>query len=264
LHVDDESFGELSPGETGERLKHWLRVLGHAAEADWSKVEERAGRASIVTHVHAGHPPEEILKLAGRLGVDLIVMATQGRGGRSVELLGSVTETVVRHAPCPVLCVGPGRPDDAAEPPVWRRLLCAVDFSETSRRGMIAAVDLARQFGAELVLLHVCSPAQREEAERMLALWKRRARGTTVTALTVSGSPATEIVQIAQERGCDLIVIGTHGRTGLARQLFGSVAETVVRMAPSPVLTVHLVPSSPRRPTASPEPHRQRRDMPSI
>ncbi len=137
----------------------------------------------------------------------------------------------------------------------WRRICCAIDFSGCSRRAMEEAAALARRLGVELLVLHVRPPAHTTAAtpfappqhatapagEETLAAWTadalRLAPGLT-TSVELSGSPPEEIVRFAREFGCDLIVVGTHGRSGLGRLALGSVAEAVVRTAGCPVLVV--------------------------
>ncbi len=139
----------------------------------------------------------------------------------------------------------------------WRRICCPVDFSEASRAALREAAELARRFGAELVLLHVVEPAgpagselafappraRRGDAAGVspLAEWEAEAVkvvGPRVESLELSGSPAEEIVRFAAEGGCDAVVLGTHGRTGFRRLVLGSVAAQVVRDAPCPVVVV--------------------------
>lgn len=142
----------------------------------------------------------------------------------------------------------------------WKRICCPIDFSDASRAAMEVAADLARRFGAELVLLHaypipgytfpdgsvVASPKMMQElaeqAERHLGEWRsdaeRLAGGPRVGMEKAVGEPAAEILSYARESGVDLLVLGTHGRTGLEHALMGSVAERVVRKAHCPVLTV--------------------------
>jgi nucleotide-binding universal stress UspA family protein len=142
----------------------------------------------------------------------------------------------------------------------WKRICCPIDFSDASRAAMEVAADLARRTGADLVLLHaypipgytfpdgsvVASPKMMqdlaEQAERHLEDW-RGVAAQLVGAPRVSiekavGEPAAEIVSFARSSGADLLVLGTHGRTGLEHALMGSVAERVVRRAHCPVLTV--------------------------
>ncbi len=147
----------------------------------------------------------------------------------------------------------------------WKKICCPIDFSDASRAAMEVAVDLAARNGAELVLLHaypipgytfpdgsvVASPKMMDElaeqAEHHLGEWKRDAGALgarSVVTVKAVGEPATEIVAYARERGVDLLVVGTHGRTGLEHALMGSTAERVVRRAPCPVLTVRPPPAA--------------------
>ncbi len=142
----------------------------------------------------------------------------------------------------------------------WKRVCCPIDFSDASRAAMEVAADLARRTGAELVLLHaypipgytfpdgsvVASPRMMQEladqAQRHLQEWRvdaeRIVGAARVTAEKAIGEPAAEILSFARARGADLIVVGTHGRTGIEHALMGSIAERVVRRAHCPVLTV--------------------------
>lgn len=139
-----------------------------------------------------------------------------------------------------------------------KRILCPTDFSEASAAAERLAVTMARSLGSELVLLHVASetPLWREsvamaqvravfEAQRKWAADTLAARcagpagqGVSARWLLKTGVPWQEIVQAAAAEGAEMIVMGTHGRTGLDRLLVGSVTERVVRQAPCPVLTV--------------------------
>jgi nucleotide-binding universal stress UspA family protein len=141
----------------------------------------------------------------------------------------------------------------------WKRILCPIDFSDASRAALETACELARRFDAKLALFHaypvpgytfpdgsfVASTKMLEElaeqARRHLDEWKALAETAGVTGVetaTAVGEPAHEIVAFATEQHADLVVLGTHGRTGLSHALMGSVAERVVRKAPCPVLTV--------------------------
>ncbi len=142
----------------------------------------------------------------------------------------------------------------------WKRICCPIDFSDASRAAMEVAADLARRCGAELVLLHaypvpgytfpdgsvVASPKMMQElaeqAEHHLAAGRidaeRIVGAPRVATEKAVGEPAAEIVAYAKGAGIDLLVLGTHGRTGIEHALMGSVAERVVRRARCPVLTV--------------------------
>ncbi len=141
----------------------------------------------------------------------------------------------------------------------WKRICCAVDFEAPSRAAMEEAAELAKRFGAELTLAHVVvrpPPAasdvlvatrermqvEKAEAEETLARWRADAAellGRAVSAHLLMGDPALEIVRLTRKEQSDLLVVGTHGRTGLSRLVLGSVAERVARQARCRVLVVH-------------------------
>jgi universal stress protein A len=137
-----------------------------------------------------------------------------------------------------------------------RHILVPTDFSECSRKALSYALSFAKQFGAEILLLHVVesvpavaqntllqstmmTAALHEESEKRLGGWQLEAMSDApVNTMTCDGLPWQRIVEVAREKNVDLIVAGTGGRSGLARVLLGSTAERVVRHAPCPVLVV--------------------------
>ena len=142
----------------------------------------------------------------------------------------------------------------------FRRIFCPLDFSGPSRTALQAAVELAEQFGAELVLVHVIPPAApgipadptyafagteeytkavQIKAEEQLPLTAQGLpEGLRSRKVIGVGHAADEIVRLANEQSADLIVIATHGLTGWRHLIFGSVAEKVIRLAQRPVLVV--------------------------
>ena len=134
-----------------------------------------------------------------------------------------------------------------------QHILVPIDFSQDSEHAVDTAVGLARQFQARLTLLHAIHIPEaaevnlaaymdkiRSEADQSMTPRLKRVQdaGATAEAVTVVGAPSQTIVDTARDRQADLIVMGTHGRTGLRHMLIGSVAERVVRMAPCPVMVV--------------------------
>ena len=141
-----------------------------------------------------------------------------------------------------------------------RLIFYATDFSEASERALDEAVSLAKQFGAEIRVVHVIEAVhyvtgeefaaadlytkleeatERSAATSMQGLLDKIAKlGVKAESLLLKGSPAEQIVNAAKERNADMIVIGTHGRTGLSKLFMGSVAGRVVSTAECPVLTV--------------------------
>ena len=124
-----------------------------------------------------------------------------------------------------------------------KHILCPVDFSDYSDAALDLASSLARDTGAKLYIIHVEEQASLTAMLRVLdghRLFKKLPTATEVRFEhdVLLGDPAREIVKFAKEKGVDLIVMGSHGRTGLSRVLMGSVAEVVARTAPVPVLTL--------------------------
>jgi nucleotide-binding universal stress UspA family protein len=132
-----------------------------------------------------------------------------------------------------------------------QRILFATDFSPCSERALAVACSLARESGAQLILLYVLPPpivhgelvARRQEPNYYEQCRKKLGElpvpeGLRTDRLFEEGDPASVILRVAGDEKCDLIVMGTHGRTGLRRLLMGSVAENVLRKAKCPVLTV--------------------------
>lgn len=140
-----------------------------------------------------------------------------------------------------------------------RRIVCASDFSPASRPALTAAEELARALKAELVIMHALVPIvtvagvyppyvgldalerasrARARAELDRAAAAARKRGIRATALLAKGFAADQIVRVARSKKAGLIVMGTHGRTGLSRIVMGSVAMRVTSGAPCPVMTV--------------------------
>ena len=133
-----------------------------------------------------------------------------------------------------------------------RKILFPTDFSHTSDAALGLATSLARDSGATLLVVHVEEPPmaygggelyygipepRTEDLQRMLAKVAPTDAEVPCEHRLITGEPATAIPRLAKEEAVDLIVMGTHGRSGLSRLLMGSVAEAVVRRAPCPVLT---------------------------
>lgn len=198
-----------------------------------------------------------IMEYAEDEGVDLIVMGTHGRRGVRRLLLGSVAEEVVRRADRPVLTV---RKDGDNGLPAMERLLVPIDFSTYSRDALRHAIELARLYDARLDLLHVVEetlhPAFYVGGVQSIydvqpdidATSKRRMREmlddlTGVDSVHAelhveTGRAARKIVRFAERTRSNLLVMSTHGLTGLEHFMMGSVAEKVVRHVAAPVLTV--------------------------
>jgi nucleotide-binding universal stress UspA family protein len=148
---------------------------------------------------------------------------------------------------------------------LFRTILHPTDFSRPAEEAFQLAASLARDHGARLVVLHV-TPAAAEFSASTEEVWKYkdhlweefhrletldpRIREVRIECKFVEGEPVDEILRVAKDIDCDMIVMGTEGRTGLGRLLMGSVAEKVLRRAPCPVLTVKALPKRSAVPAA--------------
>jgi nucleotide-binding universal stress UspA family protein len=257
LHVASGDRGDAGPGTPAgdEVLAARLQALVEQERLRdrWAAHRPLSVKGEVV-HQRAVAPA--IVAAARRCNVDLIVMGTHGRRGLRRLMLGSVATEVVRYADRPVLTVG-GR--EAPYDGTIRSILVPVDFSIYARQALRHARELAAFFGARVDLLHVLDahihptfynagvfslndliPDADRKAAAHLEQFYRETDGPVDAVRTevVTGVPATEIVDYARRARTDLILLSTHGLTGLEHFLIGSVAEKVVRTAPCPVLTV--------------------------
>lgn len=213
----------------------------------------------IDAEVQAPKAAPAILRYVEEHAIDLVVMGTHGRRGMRRMLVGSVAEEVVRLAPCPVFTVG--RQGSGGG---WaiRRIVAPVDFSEHARLAARHAAALAATYGATLDLLHVVDDRSlpvvevpflgsfgisaedvrlraQEALEGFAAELEEEVPAVgEVGAFARLGHPAGDVVDFAERQDADLLVMGSHGRTGMERLLMGSVVEFVIRLAPCPVFTV--------------------------
>ena len=255
-------------------LHSWVPPEGAGAFPDLKEVEEAMAEKALefldglerdadcddLTVVKAERrgtaPAPLILDYAEEEGIDLIVMATHGRRGIRRFLVGSVTEEVVQHAAVPVLTVHPSfEAKEEAEGPL---IIAAIDFSEVSRKAATEAADLARRLKGRLELLHVVlrpiHPATYDafvdvgpDIEELMADARKRLEemagemrqdSLAVETRVRVGGAAQTVADYAESVGCELLVVGSKGLTGVSHFLIGSVAERVVRLATCPVLVL--------------------------
>ena len=259
--------------KSSEEANQWLMEQSRERLGDVAKrlSGARLGRGGVETVVTFGKPFQQIAKTAQARAVDLIILATHGYTGLKHIQLGSTAERVVRYAPCPVLVVrakasSPAGVQSASATKTKvttarlnvQRILVPVDFSPRSAKTLQRALPIARRFHASIVLLHVVQtnyfvtndeyvafdyPAliseMRSTAKKELAtLAGSVSKWCRVTTVMETGHPGNLIVETASKLNIDLIIISTHGRTGIQRALLGSTAEFVVRHAHCPVLAV--------------------------
>jgi nucleotide-binding universal stress UspA family protein len=207
----------------------------------------RSANLEVSIDVSTGVPAETISEVVASQPDVLIAMATHGEPGLRRLTAGNVAETVVRTTATPIFLVH----NDAAptaQPWTVRRILVPLDRSALARQALPLARTLAMRAPAELVLLRAVVarrgqrllPAACEEARRQLAVLAAQLGHQQLPVVPVvrSGDPAEAIVAEASRRGVDLIVMATHGYSGVKRWVLGSVADTVLHTTTTPLLLV--------------------------
>ena len=207
-----------------------------------------------------GDAAEAIITEADRQPGTLIVMATHGRSGLGRWLLGSVTDKVVRHANHPTLVIR-AREDADGTPAVIGEVILPLDGSLTAEAAVPHAVEMSKMLGVGISLVRAVSPAAhadafaeympdgyaqmveeaREDAEKYLDGVATRIRDQGISAVRTEasiGNAASTIVDLTQAADDPLVVMATHGRSGVGRWVLGSVTDRVVRHGYGPVLVV--------------------------
>ncbi len=214
--------------QTRESLAEATLALGRFVE---QTLPEAAREVELA--VVEGSPSTAILDLASQRHAGLIVMGTHGRTGINRWMLGSVAERVVRESRIPVLTT---RMPPSTE---FRQVLAAVNNTELSRKVLSQAADLASRCGANLGVVHVSEP-HGEDLISDLCQWIPAGvrSGCNVRELLRHGDPAQQIVAVASETPCDLLVIGAPERGFFQGSVLSRTALRVIRQAPCPVLSI--------------------------
>lgn len=208
----------------------------------------KAANAEIVEICAMGQPHQRIVDLSESEGCDLIVMGAKGMLSLEKALMGDTTAKVIGYSLKDVLVV----PENTTLG--FGKILVATDGSEYSRRALARAMDFAESYGAELDIVSIIEiPSEiysiapqvveqkAQQTEEYVARIKKQAESQGIKAkgfVQDSPEPYNVITAVAQKEGAGLIVVGSHGRTGLTRILIGSTAERVIAQAPCPVLVV--------------------------
>jgi nucleotide-binding universal stress UspA family protein len=254
LHVAPafpDYFEPSDPDEPGPTEREGRRILDEQV----NKIENVGGTVAQ-SHLRMGGAAEEVIDLSEELETGLIVLGSRGRGRIRRALMGSVSDSVVRHAHCPVMVV---RWKPVSFP---AKILLATDGSEEAALAAQSAADLAARTASELHVTHVGKALSQggfvagvdvgplptgsqelldKEAKELLQaqLERMREAGASVTeAHLMSGRADEEIIFRAEQVGADLVVVGSRGLGGVRRALMGSVSDSVVRHAHCPVLVV--------------------------
>jgi nucleotide-binding universal stress UspA family protein len=211
------------------------------------------------THILEGDVATAICDVADVQDVDLIAMTTHGRSGVSRWAYGSIADRVIRTATQPIFLVR-GATESPTEGRI-QRILLPLDGSDLAEQAFPVALALGKSNAAEVVLLRAIQPLTDRELALVFASWgsreeiyqqqdaaartylddlvdELRSSGLESSTVIEEGYPAEVILDAADSQGIDLIVMSTHGRSGLGRWVYGSVADKVMRRAAQPVLLV--------------------------
>lgn len=241
------------PGEVPASLAEAVKgraagALDEAAEDLRRRVSRRGADGPKVEHaLLGGKPYAEIIRFARWRGADLVVVGRHGPRALRDALIGSTAERVIRKGDVPVLLVN----EEARDP--YGRALVALDLSETSRREADLALSLLPDDAREISLVHAYHLSLGSWlAETVLDAYRREAHdealkrakdvaaliepaGIACRTLVREGDPRLTVLREVMQGGSELLVLGTHGRSGVAHALLGSVAEWLVRTAPCDV-----------------------------
>lgn len=252
-HIDVEREAEAQIKVVEEAEAYLGEIAQHA---------ELTG-LEVVVSVPYGPAAEMIVDQADARQVDLIVMATHGRTGIARWALGSVADRVLQAYRGSLLIVRP-KPDAPPYSGSPERIVVPLDGSELAERALEMGVELAATIGADLCLVRVVAPSEgiqtfdgrfvmpdgspsiesaRAAAEDYLAAIGDRLTGKRVTVLRQArvGDVATEIEAAAKESPSSIVVMSTHGRSGVTRWIYGSIADRMIRQCDVPVLVQRSV-----------------------
>ena len=245
VYFDEEEFG-IRP----EQLDKRFQAARKACQEAKSMVSSEFG-VDMETIVCQGEPHEALIDTARERGADLIALGTHGRKGLGRLIMGSVTASVIAEAPCDVMVANKPCNECTGD---YKALLLAFDGSDHSKKALSHAAGLAKQNGADLTALYVI-PRYEEmlgfmktdyikeilhtEADKILAEARKIVSGNgSLKTVIQEGHAAEKILEIAHMLHSDLIVMGSHGWTGVDRALMGSTTERVISHAGCPVLVV--------------------------
>jgi nucleotide-binding universal stress UspA family protein len=233
------SFAPLPPLSEGHR-NAWEKRLGFVMPRHPAiPIEHRQEQGDVVCG---------ILKVARETPCEMILMSGPQRSRLGRLLMGSITGAVGRAAPCPVLKLNShgdevGRRRDMLK---FKTIIHATDFSKPAMYAFELAQTLARASDCQLLVVHVASMenfrdrGQRLEMYEALHCLVSSNPHVHMRHLLLAGDPSGQIICSAKQLDCDLIVMGTHGHTGLKGLLLGSVASAVKKEASCPILTVQV------------------------
>ncbi len=242
-------------------IQKMVEATKRGARRHLEKGQEKEAKVSSTLLV--GNPAEQIVDYAEKEDVGLIIMVTHGRSGIRRWVLGSVAAKVARATTRPVALIrANGTSLKARKKVTISRVLLPLDGSKESEAAIPHVEELASKLKAEVVLLHVMAPTYfvysipgetvemsfkpedierfREKAEHYLetVVSAFQKRGVNARVEVTLGAAAEEIIRLADEISADVVAMSTHGRSGIGRWAFGSIADKVLHAANTPVLLV--------------------------
>ena len=203
---------------------------------EWVRNQAQKEGVECETIVSLGEEPyQDIIDQASKNKVNMIIMGTHGRTGMKRLMMGSVTAKVIGHASCNILV----SPIDAKVE--FKNVLIATDGSKYSDAAASEALKIAKRCGSSLIVISVASSdaeiaSAKDNVNKVLEAAEKE--GIKTTSVVTTGKPYEAIIETSKQKKADFIVVGTHGRTGLARLLMGSVTERVIGHAEVAVLVV--------------------------
>ena len=209
-----------------EAMKHLESVKAQAAK-------EGVNCTTIVNR--SEEPYEDIVRHASKNNVDMIIMGTHGKTEMKRLMMGSVTALVIGHAPCNVLVLPLNAKLEC------KNVLIATDGSKYSEAAASEALGIAKRCGSTLIVISVASSDEeiasaKDNVNKIAEAAEKE--GVKTTSVVTKGKPYEAIIETSKQKKADFIVVGSHGRTGLARLLMGSVTERVIGHAEVAVLVV--------------------------
>lgn len=253
---------ENQPQEHMHQL--YLDRLAESVRRNISKGRPKGSQVKVTTKIEAGEPAENICNLVDKTKVDLIVMTAVSAAGLKLgKMLGSVSDSVCRTVPIPVLLIRPQNAESGGKRRLLNRMLLPVDGSELSKLALPVGQELAAKLNLKATIFRMANMVRlyddgtgssayidypklnADEKKRVTAqmdvLQKTlKAKGLDATSVVTSGfDAADDIIDISKKKDIDLVVMSTHGQSGLGRWVFGSIAEKVLRHGETPLLLLH-------------------------
>jgi nucleotide-binding universal stress UspA family protein len=246
----------------------YLDRLAETVRSNIKKRQHKSAEVKVTTKVEAGEPTENICNLVDKNKITLIIMTAVSASGYKIgKMLGSVTDHLCRTVPIPIMLIRlPGAQRTAGKERLINRILIPLDGSELSKLALPVGEELASKLKVSATLFQMANmiriyddgtgasayvdytkfdeiEKKRVSAEMIALESDLKQKGLDVTHVVTSGwDAAYEIIELCKKIDTDLVVMSTHGRSGLSRWVFGNVAEKVLRHGETPILLINARP----------------------